>query len=236
MDYNYDEDLDELCPVCGDKVSGYHYGLLTCESCKGFFKRTVQNNKRYTCTENQTCKIDQTQRKRCPYCRFQKCLNVGMRLSQLFALTYEEGRNKFGPIISGSCLKQQKKALIRANGIKMEICSSIVQLLRLTTLSLPIYHNIHPTVKNLPPNPAPMTPIEYYRGPYGPPPMTMTMPNPTGLPATPIPHSQAVPLNREYPDHYTNIHDSTAVCIMCTRTYVSSSSLDIPEVSLKCYS
>lgn len=25
---------EEPCPVCGDKVSGYHYGLLTCESCK----------------------------------------------------------------------------------------------------------------------------------------------------------------------------------------------------------
>lgn len=25
---------EETCPVCGDKVSGYHYGLLTCESCK----------------------------------------------------------------------------------------------------------------------------------------------------------------------------------------------------------
>lgn len=25
---------NEKCPVCGDKVSGYHYGLLTCESCK----------------------------------------------------------------------------------------------------------------------------------------------------------------------------------------------------------
>lgn len=36
MDYTYDEDLEELCPVCGDKVSGYHYGLLTCESCKVF--------------------------------------------------------------------------------------------------------------------------------------------------------------------------------------------------------
>lgn len=47
---------------------------------QGFFKRTVQNNKHYTCTESQNCKIDKTQRKRCPYCRFQKCLTVGMRL------------------------------------------------------------------------------------------------------------------------------------------------------------
>jgi len=27
--------LVDLCPVCNDKVSGYHYGLQTCESCKG---------------------------------------------------------------------------------------------------------------------------------------------------------------------------------------------------------
>uniref|UniRef100_A0A8C9T743 Nuclear receptor domain-containing protein n=1 Tax=Scleropages formosus TaxID=113540 RepID=A0A8C9T743_SCLFO len=86
MEFPYEAELEELCPVCGDKVSGYHYGLLTCESCKGFFKRTVQNNKRYTCAENQDCKIDKTQRKRCPFCRFQKCLNVGMRL---------EGRRSF---------------------------------------------------------------------------------------------------------------------------------------------
>ena len=30
--------IEELCPVCGDKVSGYHYGLLTCESCKGAYR------------------------------------------------------------------------------------------------------------------------------------------------------------------------------------------------------
>lgn len=72
--------MDELCPVCGDKVSGYHYGLLTCESCKGFFKRTVQNKKVYTCVADRSCIIDKTQRKRCPYCRFQKCLDVGMKL------------------------------------------------------------------------------------------------------------------------------------------------------------
>lgn len=85
MDFNFDQsdvkpEFEEVCPVCGDKVSGYHYGLLTCESCKGFFKRTVQNKKVYTCIENRNCQIDKTQRKRCPYCRFQKCLKVGMKL------------------------------------------------------------------------------------------------------------------------------------------------------------
>nr|XP_028571190.1 steroidogenic factor 1 [Podarcis muralis] len=121
MDYTYDDDLDELCPVCGDKVSGYHYGLLTCESCKGFFKRTVQNSKHYTCTENQNCKIDKTQRKRCPYCRFQKCLVVGMKLEAVRADRMRGGRNKFGPMYKRDrAMKQQKKALIRANSFKLE--------------------------------------------------------------------------------------------------------------------
>lgn len=28
---------EELCVVCGDKASGYHYNALTCEGCKGEF-------------------------------------------------------------------------------------------------------------------------------------------------------------------------------------------------------
>ena len=92
------EGMDELCPVCGDKVSGYHYGLLTCESCKGFFKRTVQNKKVYTCVADRNCHIDKSQRKRCPYCRFQKCLDVGMKLEAVRADRMRGGRNKFGPM------------------------------------------------------------------------------------------------------------------------------------------
>ena len=52
----------------------------------GFFKRSVQNNKKYSCIENQTCLIDKTQRKRCAYCRFQKCLMVGMKLEGGFSI------------------------------------------------------------------------------------------------------------------------------------------------------
>lgn len=47
---------------------------------QGFFKRTVQNNKIYACVDKQQCRIDKAQRKRCPFCRFQKCLHVGMRI------------------------------------------------------------------------------------------------------------------------------------------------------------
>lgn len=103
---------DEVCPVCSDKVSGYHYGLQTCESCKGFFKRSVQNQKRYTCIENQSCPIDKTQRKRCAYCRFQKCLNVGMRLEAVRADRMRGGRNKFGPIYRRDrALRRQLKTI-----------------------------------------------------------------------------------------------------------------------------
>uniref|UniRef100_A0A0K0D8N3 Nuclear receptor domain-containing protein n=1 Tax=Angiostrongylus cantonensis TaxID=6313 RepID=A0A0K0D8N3_ANGCA len=79
--------LEEQCPVCGDRVSGYHYGLLTCESCKGFFKRTVQNKKvrmrsllKGLELPSSNCPVDKAGRKRCPRCRFAKCLQQGMKI------------------------------------------------------------------------------------------------------------------------------------------------------------
>ncbi|XP_051927120.1 thyroid hormone receptor beta isoform X10 [Hippocampus zosterae] len=73
-------DKDELCVVCGDKATGYHYRCITCEGCKGFFRRTIQKNLRqtYACKYEGRCAIDKVTRNQCQDCRFKKCIAVGM--------------------------------------------------------------------------------------------------------------------------------------------------------------
>ncbi|XP_019845796.2 protein ultraspiracle [Bactrocera dorsalis] len=68
-----------LCSICGDRASGKHYGVYSCEGCKGFFKRTVRKDLTYACREDRNCIIDKRQRNRCQYCRYQKCLACGMK-------------------------------------------------------------------------------------------------------------------------------------------------------------
>ncbi|XP_033927310.1 retinoic acid receptor gamma-A-like [Melopsittacus undulatus] len=66
------------CFVCSDKSSGYHYGVSSCEGCKGFFRRSIQKNMVYTCHRDKNCQIDKVTRNRCQFCRLQKCFEVGM--------------------------------------------------------------------------------------------------------------------------------------------------------------
>lgn len=68
----------QLCAVCGDTAACQHYGVRTCEGCKGFFKRTVQKGSKYVCLADKSCPVDKRRRNRCQFCRFQKCLVVGM--------------------------------------------------------------------------------------------------------------------------------------------------------------
>ncbi|KAA0197828.1 retinoid X receptor [Hyalella azteca] len=52
---------------------------LACEGCKGFFKRTVRKELQYSCRENKRCTIDRRHRNRCQFCRYNRCLAMGMK-------------------------------------------------------------------------------------------------------------------------------------------------------------
>ncbi|BFZ21843.1 hypothetical protein BsWGS_24882 [Bradybaena similaris] len=68
-----------LCKICGDKASGFHYGVFSCEGCKGFFRRTIRHQLTYKpCETPGQCLIMRISRNRCQYCRLQKCISSGM--------------------------------------------------------------------------------------------------------------------------------------------------------------
>nr|XP_032833897.1 LOW QUALITY PROTEIN: oxysterols receptor LXR-beta-like [Petromyzon marinus] len=69
---------NELCSVCGDKASGFHYNVLSCEGCKGFFRRSIIKGTTYACKTGARCEIDVYMRRKCQDCRLQKCRAVGM--------------------------------------------------------------------------------------------------------------------------------------------------------------
>ncbi|CAH8442304.1 unnamed protein product [Schistosoma mattheei] len=74
-------DISEIpCRVCGAKSSGFHFGAITCEGCKGFFRRTIneRESQRYTCRNGGNCAVTGATRNNCKSCRYRRCLAVGM--------------------------------------------------------------------------------------------------------------------------------------------------------------
>ncbi|XP_015347423.1 nuclear receptor subfamily 1 group I member 3 isoform X1 [Marmota marmota marmota] len=79
------EDEPRNCVVCGDRATGYHFHALTCEGCKGFFRRAVSKSTGLTCPFAGSCEISKTLRRHCPACRLQKCLGAGMRKDMILS-------------------------------------------------------------------------------------------------------------------------------------------------------
>ncbi len=70
------------CAVCGDASSGLHFGAITCEGCKGFFRRSAVEGQRFECKMSSEggCEINSKTRNGCRACRYQRCLERGMSL------------------------------------------------------------------------------------------------------------------------------------------------------------
>ncbi|KAK5914824.1 hypothetical protein CesoFtcFv8_000473 [Champsocephalus esox] len=98
------------CKICGDKSSGIHYGVITCEGCKGFFRRSQKSNASYSCPRQKNCMIDRTSRNRCQHCRLQKCRTVGMsRDAVKFGRMSKKQRDSLYAEVQKHLLLQQQK-------------------------------------------------------------------------------------------------------------------------------
>jgi len=101
------------CKICGDKSSGVHYGVITCEGCKGFFRRSQSSVTNYQCPRQKNCVVDRVNRNRCQFCRLQKCMALGMsRDAVKFGRMSKKQREKVEEEVSF----HQNQNRIRANG------------------------------------------------------------------------------------------------------------------------
>ncbi|KAL8584376.1 hypothetical protein ACOMHN_031996 [Nucella lapillus] len=87
--------LDIPCKVCGDRSSGKHYGIYSCDGCSGFFKRSIHKSRVYTCKAQGElkgrCPIDKTHRNQCRACRLARCFQADMNKD---AVQHERGPRK----------------------------------------------------------------------------------------------------------------------------------------------
>ncbi|XP_072105251.1 uncharacterized protein [Mobula birostris] len=77
-DDEFDRNCPRICGVCGDKATGFHFNAMTCEGCKGFFRRSMKKKAHFTCPFNGSCSITKDNRRHCQACRLKRCQDIGM--------------------------------------------------------------------------------------------------------------------------------------------------------------
>ncbi|XP_043939808.1 vitamin D3 receptor [Protopterus annectens] len=106
---DFDRNVPRICGVCGDKATGFHFNAMTCEGCKGFFRRSMKRKAVFTCPFSNNCSITKDNRRHCQACRLKRCIDIGMMKE--FILTDEEVQRKKDMISKRKEEEAMKEAL-----------------------------------------------------------------------------------------------------------------------------
>eukprot|EP00092_Neocalanus_flemingeri_P003613 GFUD01003877.1.p1 GENE.GFUD01003877.1~~GFUD01003877.1.p1 ORF type:complete len:682 (+),score=79.52 GFUD01003877.1:382-2427(+) len=93
-------DGDSMCAVCEQRLekARFHYGGISCYSCRAFFRRNTQRDELPLCKGESRCAITAAVRKQCAACRYDKCLRIGMRPE--LVLDDDEKKTRFRKFLS----------------------------------------------------------------------------------------------------------------------------------------
>ncbi|CAH8444471.1 unnamed protein product [Schistosoma haematobium] len=133
-------DISEIpCRVCGAKSSGFHFGAITCEGCKGFFRRTIneRESQRYTCRNGGNCAVTGATRNNCKSCRYRRCLAVGM--------------SKHGSRIGRQPNAIKHRCAVEIEQIRSAVSNSTVYSKQYSKSNCPVISNYHSSYNLLSP-------------------------------------------------------------------------------------
>nr|ACJ01664.1 DAF-12 C4 [Pristionchus pacificus] len=103
----------KTCRVCGDHATGYNFNVITCESCKAFFRRNALRPKEFKCPYSEDCDINSVSRRFCQKCRLRKCFSVGMKKEWI--LNEEQLRRRKNSRLNNMANQQRVRDHTRVN-------------------------------------------------------------------------------------------------------------------------
>ncbi|CAF4996058.1 unnamed protein product, partial [Rotaria sp. Silwood1] len=73
--------IESECKICGCSARYSYFGVLSCISCKMFFKRNAElGQESFKCDFDEQCQININNRHICTSCRLAKCFKCGMKM------------------------------------------------------------------------------------------------------------------------------------------------------------
>ncbi|CAD6195590.1 unnamed protein product [Caenorhabditis auriculariae] len=130
-----------VCVVCTDKAEGYHFGAVSCAACGAFFRRSVSDQKVYSCSARD-CTVFFDPAKRggcCRFCRFSKCIASGM-------MPHEVRAKRSSTLASGKTL-ERSRSVSTPSSSSSSLSPSIVVVETLVNARRQMYASREPFAK-----------------------------------------------------------------------------------------